>query len=256
MVTCNLMGGLGNYMFQIATTASISIDNETDYLFNINSVSKAHKHISSYTTNILRKVKFVEEIIHHNNFYVEPFFHHNPIEYKNNLLIQGYFQSEKYFLHNRKTILDLFEIDEDSYVQIKEKYSSLLERNTCSIHVRRGDYLGLPTFHPTCDIEYYQKAMSYFPDETVFFISSDDINWCKNNLKSKNIFFLEENQDYIDLWVMSLCENNIISNSSFSWWSAWLNKNENKKVIAPLNWFGSSLPHNTNDLIPEKWIRM
>jgi hypothetical protein len=256
MVTCSLMGGLGNYMFQIATTLSVSIDNSIEYFFNINSVSKAHNHINTYTQNIFRKVKFVEHVLPIENVYAEPFFHYNKISYKNNLLLQGYFQSEKYFKHNTEKIVDLFEIDVSSKKYIEDKYGTLLKNNTCSLHVRRGDYLGLPDFHPSCDIDYYKQAMDFFDDDTLFLISSDDILWCKKNLIKKNIIYLENNIDYLDLWIMSLCKNNIIANSTFSWWSAWLNQNESKKVIAPIKWFGKSLPLNTEDLIPKEWIKI
>jgi hypothetical protein len=95
-------------------------------------------------------------------------------------------------------------------------------------------------------------------DSENILIFSDDINWCKNNLliKNKNIFFIEGNQDYIDLWLMSMCKNNIMANSTFSWWGAWLNKNPNKKVFVPRTWFGNMIKHNTKDLIPNTWIQI
>jgi hypothetical protein len=68
--------------------------------------------------------------------------------------------------------------------------------------------------------------------------------------------FIENEQDYIDLYLMSLCENNIIANSSFSWWGSWLNKNKEKKIIAPSKWFGKKINHDTKDLIPKEWIVM
>jgi hypothetical protein len=145
--------------------------------------------------------------------------------------------------------MELFSIDSVSLDLINKKYPNVNFENSCSLHVRRGDYLKYPNIHPTCDVSYYEKSISLVDSENIL-IFSDDINWCKNNLliKNKNIFFIEGNQDYIDLWLMSLCKNNIMANSTFSWWGAWLNKNKNKLVIGPKKWFGESLHHNTDDL--------
>ena len=87
-------------------------------------------------------------------------------------------------------------------------------------------------------------------------VFSDDIPWCKENLIFDNIIFIEGNKDYEDLWLMSLCEHNIIANSSFSWWGAWLNENKNKKVVSPLNWFGQQSNTNQSDIVPESWIKI
>jgi hypothetical protein len=87
-------------------------------------------------------------------------------------------------------------------------------------------------------------------------VFSDDISWCKDNLKFDKMNFIEGLDNVEDMWLMSLCDNNIIANSSFSWWGAWLNSNFNKKVIAPLHWFGDSANLNTSDIIPTNWIRI
>jgi hypothetical protein len=105
-------------------------------------------------------------------------------------------------------------------------------------------------------IEYYNKSIEHLKDITdLFIVFSDDIEWCKNNIKSENIIYIQDEKDYIEIYLMSLCDNNIISNSSFSWWGAWLNRNENKIVIGPKIWFGSEIQHNTSDILPEKWVK-
>jgi len=124
------------------------------------------------------------------------------------------------------------------------------------VHIRRGDYLNKIHKHPTQPKEYYYSAFSQFNEDIHFLIFSDDIEWCKNNLKYKYLYFIEEELDYISLYLMSLCNHNIIANSSFSWWGAWLNQETNKKVIAPSNWFGKNKKLNTKDLIPSKWIKL
>ena len=107
-------------------------------------------------------------------------------------------------------------------------------------------------------MEYYRSAVDLIGKEKLFFIFSDDINWCKNNFDFiENKFFIENNKDYEDLILMSLCSHNIIANSSFSWWGAWLNSNPNKIIISPKKWFGNKYNfHNTKDLYNEKWIKL
>ena len=124
-------------------------------------------------------------------------------------------------------------------------------------------------------MEYYNKAIKQFDKDSNFLIFSDDIEWAKNNFKGDNFYFITENKiegndvmdtlniskgghpDYIELYMMSLCDHNIIANSSFSWWGAWLNENPNKKVIAPKKWFGPAYGDiNDNDLVPETWTRL
>jgi hypothetical protein len=253
MLSCNLFGGLGNYLFQVAATHSLSIDNNDFCVFNDKNSYTVHKHFNTYTSNIFSNLKISEE-----NFtllYNEPFFQFKKIPYQKNLKLSGYFQSEKYFNHNRNSILDLFSIDDNSKNYIKNKYDDILNKKTCSVHVRRGDYLNLPNHHPVCSLDYYNKTIEMM-DVDLFLVFSDDIEWCRKNFIGDKFIFIDENPDYIDIWLMSLCDNNIIANSSFSWWGAWLNQNENKTVIAPKQWFGSAIQHNTNDLIPETWLRL
>jgi hypothetical protein len=253
MVTSNLIGGLGNYMFQVTTAYSMAIDNGDVSVFDGSNSIVVHKGITTYTDNILRNLTFGDVVI--DNEYNEPHFHYNLLEYKPNLRLNGYYQSEKYFQNNREKILELFSVDDVSSEYIQKKYRNILRNDTCSIHVRRGDYVGLSHTHPPCEIEYYLEAVKQMPAGTVFLVFSDDIDWCKQNFNlSHLIHFVEGNPDFIDMWLMSLCDNNIIANSSFSWWGAWLNKKPNKKVISPSRWFGPSISHNTQDLIPETWI--
>lgn len=254
MIYCNLKGGLGNYLFQIAAAYSLSLDNGTKCLFDSGNSITVHKHIDSYKNNILRNLNYGKH--NFNKVFNEPYFHYNEIPYIPNLKLNGYYQSEKYFKHNRDKILELFSIDEDTNNFIHNKYNNILSKKTCSLHVRRGNYLKLPNHHPVCELNYYLEAIKNFDVDTKFLIFSDDITWCKENFISDKFIFIEDNPDYIDIWLMSLCDNNIIANSSFSWWGAWLNQNPNKKVIAPKKWFGSAIKHETKDLIPKEWIQI
>jgi hypothetical protein len=186
-------------------------------------------------------------------------FHYTPIpKIEGNIKLIGHFQSEKYFINHKNEILKLFEIDDITKNYLLEKYGEILNQDTCSIHVRRGDYLGLQNHHPIQPIEYYQKAINIIGEENHFLIFSDDIKWCEENFSFlKNKTFVSDNLDYEDLYLMSMCNNNILANSTFSWWGAWLNNNENKQVIIPSKWFGVSNSHlNTNDLYCNKWIKL
>jgi len=255
MISCYLQGGLGNYLFQIAAAYSKSLDLGVDFVVNPNNIQIVHNPLSNYTKNILKNVSLNEDMVI-NQIYYEPYFHYSPIpNFMSDTILHGYFQSEKYFKNNKDKILEFF-IDDKTICGLKERYGDNLKTETCAIHVRRGDYLKLLEHHPTQDMNYYDKAVSYIGKDKTFFIFSDDIEWCKENFKHlKNVVFVEGNEDYEDLYLMSLCRNNIIANSSFSWWGSCLNKNKNKIVIAPKKWFGPSKNgFVTDDIYCEKWI--
>jgi hypothetical protein len=147
-----------------------------------------------------------------------------------------------YFKQYRHNILNLFEIDDSTKNYLTEKYSDIQFENTCSIHVRRGNYVERQHFHPLQTVDYYKRAISIIGEKTLFLIFSDDIDWCKSNLDFiENKIFISGNLDYQDLYLMSMCNHNIIANSSFSWWAAFLNSNC-KVVLAPKYWAA----HNAN----------
>jgi hypothetical protein len=257
LVTPFLRGGLGNYIFQIAAAYSISKRDDKEMVADLSDISIIHSPIETYYNNIFRKVKFVSEVLINSSH--EPY---QPIEYSeipkttNNLKLKGYYQNEKYFLHLREDILNLFEIDSDTLEYLTKKYSDILSLNTCSLHVRRGNYVERSDIHPPQTVDYYKNAISIIGEEVHYLIFSDDINWCKENLNFiKNKTFITDNIDYQDLYLMSMCNNNIIANSSFSWWGAWLNKNINKKVIYPSRWFG--IPFlDTSEIGCKNWIKV
>ena len=257
IVSTRLMGGLGNMMFQIATAYSLSLRDQKKLVCDTNNMVIAHKPYSAYKNNIFRKIEFSESLKINN--YIGAGIEYREIPKDNlDVLLVGHFQSEKFFFHHRKEILDLFEPDEESKTYIKEKYNSVLNKDTCSIHVRRGDYLGLQNYHPVLSIEYNLSAIEFLGKNKHFMIFSDDVLWCQENFSFlKNKTYVIGNSDFQDLYLMSFCNNNIIANSTFSWWGAWLNQNENKKVIIPSNWFGPSYAHlKTDDLYCENWVKI
>jgi hypothetical protein len=175
-------------------------------------------------------------------------------DYKNfnigvDIFLNGYWQSEKYFTEFEKIIRKELEID----FKLDIPY---IDTNSVSLHVRRSDYIDSNGYHPVQSISYYKNAIDYLSDYDHLFIFSDDIQWCKENLKFKNMIFMENFSDIQDMYVMSQCKNNIIANSSFSWWGAWLNNNPKKVVISPSKWFGDHVNINQSDIIPSKWIKI
>jgi len=238
--------GLGNLLFTIATGCATAIRDGKKML------STKPNGYNEYSKNILRNLEITSNIPE--TIYVEPSFEYTPIPKVN--AIDGYFQSENYFINFRDSILDLFSPTSGIKKYIDLKYGKILKGNSCSIHVRRGDYLNFPNHHPVLGTNYYNNAildMCKSRNIENFLVLSDDIDWCKRTFEGSQFTFIEGEKDYLDLYIMAQCKNNIIANSTFSWWGAWLNSNENKKVIAPKQWFGSAINHNTKDLIPKTW---
>lgn len=256
IISTKLMGGLGNYMFQIAAAYAISLRDQKKFICETYDVQSPQKPLHHYKTNLFSKIEFTEENIPHTPFGEQKFSYTEIPTIEENLRLYGYFQSEKYFQNYRDEILELFDLDESIKGNVKTKYQEVLEKNPTSLHVRRGDYVWLSDYHENQNLQYYEEAVRIIGEESHFLIFSDDISWCQENLNFiKNKTFVSGNQDYEDLFLMTQCENNIIANSSFSWWGSWLNRNENKKVIAPKKWFGKSNSHlETKDLYCEKWM--
>lgn len=259
MISCLLQGGLGNQLFQIATTLSFAWDYEVIPVFNLSShyLPLQGNKANVYKDIFYRKLEHIKtDELQKFFIYREPKFEYTPIPQQikdNNVVLHGFFQSEKYFKHNRKKLLEYFKPTDQIKSLLESDYKNILSDNTCSVHVRRGDYLKFPKEHPTLLSEYYYNSFNEFDGGTTFLMFSDDIKWCKENIKGYNIHYIEESIDYLNIYLMSLCSNNIIANSSFSWWGAWLNENPNKKVIAPTQWFGDNKKLNTKDLLPTEW---
>ncbi len=231
-----IAGRLGNQMFIVASIMGLAKTYHREYDFGIagwnyadrfgfvmnNATNHNIPHVSLtwYSTFGYDK-KLVEYIAsQHNNHMI--------------LTVPGYLQHYRYFHHHNDYILDLFNPNPK---QIKH--------NTCSIHVRRGDYVNLSRHHPCCSMEYYREAIKLIQakhgQHVTFRIYSDDIGWCKQNFKGDEYEFSENNDEVEDLLEMATCEHNIIANSSYSWWGAYLNRNKNKIIIKPKKWFGSAL---------------
>jgi len=263
MIYCQLKGGLGNMLFQIAATKSFAIDKNTNCSFpnfshHLNYLNKDIKynpsldHAQEYKSFLKLNQKTPTNKI---KIYKYPFKYTPFVPKEDEFVVDGFFQSEKYFSHNREGILEFIKPTEEIASIIQEKYPQVLKNHSVSLHIRRGDYVNLASHHPTQDYNYYTSALKMFDKIDLLVIFSDDIEWCKENLSFEQpTKFIENEKDYIELLLMSKCKGNIIANSSFSWWGAWLNEDKEKIVIAPKKWFGPDLSHiNTSDLYSKDW---
>ena len=268
------MGGLGNQMFQIATTYALYKDLKSEFPVEYkklefgfdfdNCFTPLQGHTSiKYKDSFFGNFKNIESPT--KNSYYEKVFSYTKIpilpSYKDGLTINGYFQSEKYFKNYKNEIVELFDkFDLSKKALVMNFLMNLNYNSLTSVHVRRGDYISPPykqEFHTNLGkTDYYKNAMEIIGNEGAFIFVSDDIEWCKENFKGDNIFYSPFNEELDDLLLMSMCDNQIIANSSFSWWGAWLNENENKKVIAPKNWFAHRGPQDAQDLVPENWMKI
>lgn len=293
MFTVQIKWWLGNQMFQYALGKSIAKKHHIPFcldtsifekyklhkycleVFNIDKnyawkkgipfyqyVSSKNKYINFCLLKFSQIAKKINP--HH---ICETHFNYNPsILPEKSWYIEGYFQSEQYFLEYENDIRKNFEFIIPPSEKNKETIQHINSIDSVSIHIRRWDYVSNKNtnqFHGTCGLDYYKKAIKYIQKEVqspTFFIFSDDIDWVKDNLiieehNSEYIDWNDAETNYEDMRLMSHCKHNIIANSSFSWWGAWLNKNPNKIVIAPKKWFQSDTI-NYSDVVPESWTKI
>jgi hypothetical protein len=256
MIISKIQGGLGNQIFQWAHGKTLSIMYNSDLFLD----TSYYNNQFGNTPRNYELIKFPNlkyDVPNYSNkkiIEISDNFHYNELLYNENYnyYLNGFWQSEKYFLKNS----DLIREQLQPTIEIIEKLKQQINGKSVSIHVRRTDYVTSNGFHPVQTIEYFNKAVETIGDYDQLFVFSDDINWCKENLKYKNILFVENQDNLEDMWLMSLCDHNIISNSSFSWWGAWLNQNKDKIVISPKNWFGSQSNLNDLDIIPNNWVKI
>jgi hypothetical protein len=188
-----------------------------------------------------------------------------------NVFLKGYFQSYKYFEHFLPNILQILKLDVQKKIILKLFDTQLSGKTVVSLHFRVGDYINYPNLHPILDKAYYLDALAYLvsnvPQIThvmMFFEKSDreflepTINALKNRFPELNFMTPEHNiPDWSELLLMSCCSHNIIANSSFSWWGAYLNETPNKIVCYPALWYGKDMhaPPLT-DMFPQDWVKI
>lgn len=248
---------------------------ELEKVFGIKCSSKRVNRISNFIYRIYfgRKYKFVlkvlKAVLRKINIYCviekanydfdESILNHN----RGTVLYYGGWHSEKYFLDISNTIKKTFEF---SLTDLNAESIKILQRikftNSIGMHIRRGDYMNpehYSVFGCVCTLDYYKKAINYIKSKVsnpVFFVFSNDLEWVKDNIEGVELFFVDCNNNkdsWMDMCLMSYCNHNIISNSTFSWWGAWLNNNDDKIVLCPHEFI-----HNvrTKDFYPQSWIKI
>lgn len=291
MIIVRLMGGLGNQMFQYAFGRSVANRNNTELkldvsffdktkpqkghvvrnfdldIFNIKENFASPREISRlsrrFKNGLLNKI--ANKILGQpRTFITQPHFHFSPDVYysPDNVYLSGYWQTEKYFKNIESLIRSEFTFKEDMSDKAKELLAQIRNSNSVCVNVRRGDFLTNDNLGFQ-DVDYFEKAEKIISERVsnpIYFVFSDEIEWCENHLKFltpavfvSHTFAGRKFQDYLRL--MSGCKHFIIPNSSFAWWAVWFNQEKERIVIAPAIWFkDSSL--DTKDLIPLDWIRV
>lgn len=285
MIIVNLKGGLGNQMFQYAAGKALATKNNgtlklyTGDLEGVPTIGNTKRDFglkdfaltaamatkeevtplvpgNNLLTKILKKIK--AEIWGSNHLLFEPGF----FSQTGDIYLNGFWQSTRYFNSIRELLLADFQLRGSDAILYQDFSSQIKNCTAVSIHVRRGDYASNPVVRRQfgiCSKQYYQNAISAITTKipnVTFFIFSDEPEWVKNNLKLKqetNVVYIPSDgiSDTQSLVLMSQCQHNIIANSSFSWWGAWLNQNPGKIVVAPTPWFDHL--KSDADLIPDTW---
>ena len=283
MIILKLQGGLGNQMFQYSaglalskrlnTTLRLDIsyyknDKKRKFSlddFNISAKEATEKDILSLSDSILinayKKIfrRHAEKKMFANSYFYDKSFE----KISDNSIIEGFWQNEKYFKDVEKIIRHEFRLKNDLSEKSAELERKINGDNSVSVHIRRGDYT-LPKYRKIfyeCSVEYYTLAIKYILDivpNAEFFVFSDDLEWAKNIPFPKKTNFVGKElglRDSEELILMSRCKHNIIANSSFSWWAAWLNQNDKKIVIGPKNW-SSFQTDKLREPMPETWYKI
>jgi hypothetical protein len=279
------MGGLGNQLFQIFAGMAYSLKHNYKMIFPYNDILTTGRPRNTYWDTFLKNFDLLttrnpSHGLTNDQIYNFEVFRENGFEYRefpefqpnNNVLFYGYFQSYKYFENYKHLIFSLLGLKQQQY-SIKTKYAGLYGGcHTISMHFRLGDYKNLPDFHPIIPYEYYKNALNLIVNsrqniddiKVLYFCEEEDnLEVLKTIMRLQTEYPLVEFEkvddkivDWEQMLIMSCCYDNIIANSSFSWWGGYFNTNDNKIVCYPNKWFGPSNPVNTADLFPETWKRI
>lgn len=278
MIITKLYGGLGNQMFQYAaglglakrlgTTVSV------DESWYADQKRLGVRTIRQYELEILGIYPQKQGVLAKLNLKLSPpaVFKDREQGYdkefeqlKDNIILDGHWQSYRYFEHAAKEVRRAFRFPEEISKQNSRLLDDINKSESVSIHVRRADYASDPynkKFLGALSLDYYKqaiKSMNVVKEDMCFYVFSDDIDWCKKNIKlGPRATFISHNfgpRSFEDMRLMAACKHNIVANSSFSWWGAWLNDNPSKLVIAPKKWF--NIPgFKTEDIVLDTWTKI
>lgn len=289
MIIVKISGGLGNQLFQYAfgryVSESLQVEVKYDLQTNLKirdftirdcgladlnlpfdqastaEIERFRFFYSGFLSRLERKVnQFIPFNIH---LIIEKGQHLVlPVgKLKDNCYYDGYWQSYKYLTELRNELIS--QVGEIQLGIKAVEWKKMIQTSiSISIHIRRGDYISIKKntdIFQVCGIDYYLSAINYIKGKITnphFFIFSDDLAWAKENFQGVQFTFVEGNKPHEDMYLMSLCQHNIIANSTFSWWGAWLNSNYGQLVVAPKHWYVEQLNINIDNFILDKWIRL
>jgi len=272
-VTTRLQGRIGSQMFQIANAYAQSLKHNRQLVLPVWDAP-----VEEYFSNVYRKLDFfldgsqvrietngmagkrtdVKTWVHNKDVHlVEHGFEYSaltPHESKPTTFV-GYYRSEKYFKEHSQNVKTLFGPTKEFVEQALIDYPQLKAGTVAAINIRRGDFLLHPTMCPVFSVEYINKAVEMLPSTDAIIVISDDIPWCKDNLKHLPNLVFSDYTTWKALWLLSLCDHFVIANSCFSWWGAYLSQSPNKVVITPELWYGPSPARtfSTEDIHCEGW---
>jgi len=281
-ISCYLMGGLGNQLFQIFSTIAYGHRFNRQVIFPYSDVLTVGINRPTYWETLLNPLKnyttFNTNYGYDNNdllrfpVYREPFHHYNaiPVVTDQKLILYGYYQSYKYFDNEKERIFSLIGL-ENQQEQIRKEFSDYFNKDydTISMHFRLGDYKEKQDYHPIMPYEYYENAIFNIllyrkytkPYRVLYFCEKEDnsivtLHIDRLKIKYDAVQFIKVDdaiEDWKQLVIMSCCNNNIIANSSFSWWGGYFNLNPDKIVCYPKLWFGPKANNDVSDMFPITW---
>ena len=283
MMITRLSLGMGNNLFQYALGRRLALERNTElyldfsgenqnrrqyalnYLSNFNMAQSVAKSWDVKKLKLMNNLSFLKPA-YKNSFVKEKGCAFDPgvLNAPKNAYLVGYWQSEKYFKPIEKVLRKDMTLKKPQGEKYRNMLDKIIRSNSVSVHIRRGDYLlskNMSLFK-MCAPDYYHTAQAVILKQIIspeFFVFSDDIEWVKKNIRfsSLAVFVSDGNfTDYQELMLMAACKHNIIANSTFSWWGAWLNDNPKKTVIAPKRWFQDSKADAETEIIPDSWIRL
>ncbi len=286
MVIVVIKCGLGNQMFQYALYKSL-LDNKKEVKLDISWFKTNQDHnglelekvfeigpfdiASKRELNLLREYKkdlfskFKRKIFgFKKKHYTEKkmnFKYNKKIFQKDNIYLDGFWQSENYFYNIKEDIFDIFKFRKIIGKRNIDLAETISNSESVSVHIRRGDYLQDENLGGVCNNSYYLESVKILQTKLknpFFYFFSDDPDWVKKTFNLDRMKVIDWNtgiNSYLDMFLMTKCKHNVIANSSFSWWGAYLNNYKNKIVIAPKVWFNDNL-HKDNDIVPKKWLKI
>ncbi len=299
MIVVKLLGGLGNQLFQYAAGRSLAAKHGVELLMDMDffkegqdkifaeaygmpvrpfELDKLYCRIKTASPERIYRIvnrsrfsKLVDKIMAYPRYHLQENQAFPPVApgRKIDIYLDGYWQSENYFLDIEKIIREEFRF-RGPFNTGTEQLAAEIRKNehAVSVHIRRGDYLAseaMKNWLGVCSVEYYQKAFEHIGKRIgnpFYYVFSDDLDWVNENIVGNNTHMRavghnRGNDSWQDMYLMSLCKHHVIANSSFSWWGAWLDPNPGKIVVAPEKWFVEASLHNqVKNIVPSDWVRM